>query len=77
MAHSMRYFATVVLLAMLVMATEMGSMQIAEARTCQSPSRHFKGECLSENCLDVCEAEGFTDGECLGPHFRCICSKPC
>ncbi|XP_059286933.1 defensin-like protein P322 [Lycium ferocissimum] len=77
MAHSMRFFATVLLLAMLVMAIEMGSTQIAEARTCQSPSRLYKGECLSENCLVVCESEGFTDGDCRGLHYRCICTKPC
>nr|AXO78770.1 defensin [Brugmansia x candida] len=78
MAHSIRLFATVFLLAMLVMATEMGPMRIAEARHCESQSQRFKGTCLSEkNCASVCETEGFSGGDCRGLRRRCFCTRPC
>ncbi|KAM3267491.1 defensin Ec-AMP-D1 [Capsicum chacoense] len=78
MAHSMRFFAIVLLLAMLVMATEMGPMRIVEARTCESQSHRFKGACVSEtNCASVCHTEGFSGGDCRGFRRRCFCTRPC
>ncbi|KAF3616123.1 Defensin-like protein [Capsicum annuum] len=78
MAHSMRFFAIVLLLAMLVMATEMGPMRIVEARTCESQSHRFKGACVSEtNCASVCQTEGFSGGDCRGFRRRCFCTRPC
>ncbi|XP_060172007.1 defensin-like protein P322 [Lycium barbarum] len=78
MAHSMRFFASVLLLAMLVMATEMGPIRIAEARHCESKSHRFKGVCVSEkNCASVCETEGFSGGDCRGLRRRCFCTRPC
>ncbi|MCE2055540.1 hypothetical protein HAX54_042847 [Datura stramonium] len=75
MANSM---ATVFLLAMLVMVTEIGPMRIAEARTCESQSHRFKGTCVSEkNCASVCETEGFSGGDCRGLRRRCFCTRPC
>ncbi|NP_001234872.2 gamma-thionin precursor [Solanum lycopersicum] len=76
MANSMRLFATMLLLAMLVMAT--GPMRIVEARTCESQSHRFKGPCVSEkNCASVCETEGFSGGDCRGFRRRCFCTRPC
>ncbi|KAG5594092.1 hypothetical protein H5410_035324 [Solanum commersonii] len=78
MAHSMRFFAIVLFLAMLVMDTEMGPMRIIEARICESPSQRFKGPCLTDrNCASVCETEGFTGGDCRGLRRRCFCTKEC
>ncbi|KAF3674012.1 Defensin-like protein [Capsicum baccatum] len=78
MAHSMRFFATILLLAMLVMATEMGPMRIAEARHCESKSQRFKGPCVRQkNCAAVCETEGFPGGDCRGFRRRCFCTRPC
>ncbi|XP_009769844.1 defensin-like protein P322 [Nicotiana tabacum] len=78
MAKSMRFFATVLLLAMLVMATEMGPMTIAEARRCESKSQRFRGPCVREkNCAAVCETEGFSGGDCRGLRRRCFCTRPC
>ncbi|PHT42492.1 Defensin-like protein [Capsicum baccatum] len=78
MAHSMRFFAIVLLLAMLVMATEMGPMRIVEARNCDSQSHHFKGVCVSDtNCASVCQTEGFPSGHCRGFRHRCFCTRPC
>ncbi|KAM3360586.1 defensin Ec-AMP-D1 [Capsicum galapagoense] len=78
MAHSMRFFAIVLLLAMLVMATEMGPMRIVEARTCESQSHRFKGACVSKtNCASVCQTEGFSGGDCRGFRHRCFCTRPC
>nr|AFW90621.1 protease inhibitor-related protein [Solanum tuberosum]AIT42151.1 defensin-like protein [Solanum tuberosum] len=78
MALSMRFFATFFLLAMLVMATEMGPMRIAEARNCESLSHRFKGPCTRDsNCASVCETERFSGGNCHGFRRRCFCTKPC
>ncbi|XP_015080724.1 defensin Ec-AMP-D1-like [Solanum pennellii] len=76
MANSMRLFATMLLLTMLVMST--GPMRIVEARTCESQSHRFKGPCVSEkNCASVCETEGFSGGDCRGFRRRCFCTRPC
>ncbi|KAF3616125.1 Defensin-like protein 1 [Capsicum annuum] len=80
MSHSMRFFATVLLLAMLIMATEMGPMKIIEAKTCERLSGTFKGICFSsKNCASVCENEDeeFTGGHCSGLRRRCYCTADC
>ncbi|XP_060196441.1 defensin-like protein [Lycium barbarum] len=75
MGRSMRLFATVLLLLMVVFATEMGP---AEARTCESASQRFKGLCTrSSNCASVCNSEGFPDGKCKGLRRRCFCTRNC
>ncbi|KAK4369915.1 hypothetical protein RND71_009390 [Anisodus tanguticus] len=78
MGHSMRLFATFFLVAMLLLATEMGPMKSVEARTCESKSHRFKGSCVSDtNCGSVCQTEGFTGGNCRGLRRRCFCTRNC
>nr|AFJ04517.1 low-molecular-weight cysteine-rich 69 [Vernicia fordii] len=73
MKAPMRLFSTVLLLFLLLVATEM-----TEARTCESQSHKFKGTCLSEtNCASVCKTEGFTGGDCRGLRRRCFCTRNC
>ncbi|KAF3616124.1 Defensin SD2 [Capsicum annuum] len=78
--YSMRFFATILLLAMLLMATEMGPMRIADAKTCDTLSENFKGICFSStNCATTCqnEDEEYTGGHCRGLHRRCFCTTEC
>ncbi|XP_055819090.1 defensin Ec-AMP-D2-like [Solanum dulcamara] len=75
MGRCMRLFATMLLLLMVLFATE---MEPAEARTCQSLSHRFKGLCVrSSNCASICNTEGFPDGKCQGLRRRCFCSRHC
>ncbi|XP_010270777.1 PREDICTED: defensin-like protein [Nelumbo nucifera] len=77
MERGMRLFSSLVLVLLLVTATEMGP-KVAEARTCESQSHRFKGACLSDtNCASVCQTEGFPAGDCKGARRRCFCVKPC
>jgi hypothetical protein len=58
----------------------MGTTKVAEARDCVSQSFKFKGVCLSKNnCVNVCRAENFSDGECRsdGIELKCYCKKIC
>ncbi|XP_037446105.1 defensin Tk-AMP-D2-like [Triticum dicoccoides] len=71
---------TVLLLLLLLVATEMGTMKTAEARTCLSQSHKFKGTCLSNsNCAGVCRTENFPDGECNSHRLerKCFCKRTC
>ncbi|XP_060172004.1 defensin-like protein isoform X2 [Lycium barbarum] len=78
MGHSKRLLATCFLVAMLLLATEMGPMSSVEARTCESQSKRFKGLCVSDtNCATVCLTEGFTGGHCRGLRHRCFCTRDC
>ncbi|WVZ23452.1 hypothetical protein V8G54_001996 [Vigna mungo] len=53
------------MLLLLVIFASDGSMKRTEARECRTPSRTFKGLCLSDkNCESVCNTEGFTGGKC-------------
>ncbi|KAJ8574219.1 hypothetical protein K7X08_026024 [Anisodus acutangulus] len=71
MGRSMRFFATVLLLLMVVFAT-------AEARSCESASQRFKGLCVrNSNCASICNTEGFPDGHCKGFRRRCFCTRHC
>ncbi|KAF6992788.1 hypothetical protein CFC21_009749 [Triticum aestivum] len=70
----------VLLLVLLLVATEMGTMKTAEARTCQSQSHKFKGACFSDtNCASVCRTEKFPRGQC-NTHYverKCYCERDC
>nr|WGC54893.1 plant defensin protein PDF2.4 [Gerbera hybrid cultivar] len=78
MRPSMKLFATVFLVVMCLLATEMGGGMVAEARTCESQSHKFKGPCLSDhNCGNTCKTEGFQGGDCRGLRRRCFCTKRC
>nr|XP_027067033.1 defensin-like protein [Coffea arabica] len=47
-------------------------------RTCETPSKRFKGPCVKEsNCAAVCQTEGFQGGKCRGLRRRCFCTRPC
>ncbi|XP_019056661.1 PREDICTED: defensin-like protein 2 [Tarenaya hassleriana] len=77
MKLSLRLVSAVLLVFMLLVATEMGPVAV-EGRTCESPSHRFKGACLSEtNCANVCHNEGFIGGNCRGLRRRCFCTKHC
>ncbi|KAG6601912.1 hypothetical protein SDJN03_07145, partial [Cucurbita argyrosperma subsp. sororia] len=74
----MKFFSAAILLLLLLLGgTGMAPMG-TEARTCESPSRHFKGLCFSKNnCGHVCKTEGFHGGHCRGFRRRCFCTKHC
>ncbi|KAI5679608.1 hypothetical protein M9H77_00835 [Catharanthus roseus] len=77
-SSSMRLFAIASILMMLFMSTEMGTLMVVEARTCESPSHRFHGVCVrGSNCGAVCNTEGFPGGSCRGFRRRCFCNKPC
>uniref|UniRef100_A0A0E0K2N4 Knottins-like domain-containing protein n=1 Tax=Oryza punctata TaxID=4537 RepID=A0A0E0K2N4_ORYPU len=80
MAPSRRMVASVFLLLAILVATEMGTTKVAEARHCLSQSHRFKGMCVSSNnCANVCRTESFPDGECKshGLERKCFCKKVC
>ncbi|KAF6992793.1 hypothetical protein CFC21_009754 [Triticum aestivum] len=82
MASPSRTAATpaVLLLLLLLVATEMGTTKVVEARTCLSQSHKFKGTCLSDsNCAGVCRTENFPDGECNSHRLerKCFCKRTC
>ncbi|XP_031096597.1 defensin Ec-AMP-D1-like [Ipomoea triloba] len=80
MASSLRSFAAALLFVIMFMATEVGrnTIMVVEARTCDSPSSKFKGQCSQDtNCATVCMSEGFSGGYYKGFRRRCICTKPC
>ncbi|KAM3399952.1 hypothetical protein ACQJBY_005057 [Aegilops geniculata] len=81
MASPSRMAATpAVLLLLLLVATEMGTTKVVEARTCLSQSHKFKGTCLSNsNCAGVCRTENFPDGECNSHRLerKCFCKRTC
>ncbi|KAI5016888.1 defensin Tm-AMP-D1.2-like [Hordeum vulgare subsp. vulgare] len=77
-----RMAASVLLVLVLLVATEMGATRVkmAGARDCVSQSHNFKGACLSSsNCAAVCRTENFPGGECHTPHVerKCFCKRPC
>ncbi|XP_028793537.1 defensin-like protein [Neltuma alba] len=77
MARSQPLASTMIVLLLLLVATEMGPM-MAEARTCESQSHRFRGACISKsNCANVCRTEGFPGGHCRGFRRRCFCTRPC
>ncbi|XP_043693993.1 defensin Ec-AMP-D1-like [Telopea speciosissima] len=63
---------------LLLMATEKMGPKVAEARTCESQSNHYKGSCFRHsNCGHICRSEGFEGGVCKGFRRRCFCIKAC
>ncbi|KAH0942975.1 hypothetical protein HID58_002612 [Brassica napus] len=77
MKLSFRFISAVALLFMLLVATGMGPVT-AKARMCETSSQLFNGPCLSTtNCANICQNEGFPDGDCKGFRLRCICNRPC
>ncbi|PQP95384.1 defensin-like protein 1 [Prunus yedoensis var. nudiflora] len=87
MDRSMRLVSAALVLALLLVATEMGPMaaegriaKVVESkkRTCESQSKKFKGICfLTSYCATSCETEGFNGGQCRGFRRTCFCSKAC
>ncbi|XP_037432424.1 defensin Tm-AMP-D1.2-like [Triticum dicoccoides] len=68
------------LILLLLVAMEMGTMKVAEARTCQSKSHKFKGGCFSDsNCASVCHTENFPRGQCHQHYVepKCFCERDC
>ncbi|XP_050215294.1 defensin-like protein [Mercurialis annua] len=79
MKNAMRLLSNILLLLLLLLASEMGA-KVTEGRTCYSQSHQFKGVCYrTRNCASVCLTEHFEGGVCKGmPGFRkCVCVKPC
>ncbi|XP_010910081.1 defensin Ec-AMP-D2 [Elaeis guineensis] len=77
MERSRRMLPAILLLVLIVVASEMATMMV-EARTCESQSHKFKGPCLrASNCANVCKTEGFHGGKCRGFRRRCFCTKHC
>ncbi|KAH1120562.1 hypothetical protein J1N35_003722 [Gossypium stocksii] len=73
-----RLASAVVILMLVLLATEMGPMLADGAKICESPSNAFKGLCLGDdNCDIICKTEGFPNGNCKGFLGKCICTKPC
>ncbi|KAL5214647.1 hypothetical protein ABZP36_003799 [Zizania latifolia] len=72
--------ASVLFVLLLLVASEMGTTRVAEARHCVSQSHRFVGACMREsNCEHVCLTEGFPRGECRfhGIERKCFCKKSC
>ncbi|CAH8322759.1 unnamed protein product [Eruca vesicaria subsp. sativa] len=77
MKLSLRLIPAIPLLYMLLVATGMGPVTV-EARMCETSSQLFNGLCLSTtNCANICQNEGFPNGDCQGFRRRCICNRPC
>ncbi|CAN6228902.1 unnamed protein product [Urochloa humidicola] len=65
---------------LLLVASEMGTTRVAEARHCVSQSHKFVGSCMRKsNCENVCKTEGFPWGECRfhGLVRKCYCKRLC
>ncbi|TYI41814.1 hypothetical protein ES332_A01G052500v1 [Gossypium tomentosum] len=78
MEKSSRLVSSLVLLMLILLATEVGPMAV-EGRTCETKSSEYKGICLFDaNCDSICKVEpGFDGGHCHGFFRRCYCTKPC
>ncbi|CAN6249406.1 unnamed protein product [Urochloa humidicola] len=65
---------------LLLVASDMGTTRVAEARHCVSQSHKFVGSCMRKsNCENVCKTEGFPWGECRfhGLVRKCYCKRLC
>ncbi|CAL5018172.1 unnamed protein product [Urochloa decumbens] len=70
-----KFFPAVVLLLLIIAATDMVAVQ---ARECEKDSEKFIGLCMNvENCASVCRHEGFTSARCSTFRRRCVCIKEC
>ncbi|KQJ81749.1 defensin Tk-AMP-D5 [Brachypodium distachyon] len=75
MESSRKFFPTVVLFLLLVVATEVAP---TAARECETESTKFEGLCIMHShCPDVCVTEGFTGGKCSTWKRKCMCTKEC
>nr|KJB11911.1 hypothetical protein B456_002G029500 [Gossypium raimondii] len=78
MGQFSRSISAVVLLMLVLLATEMGPVTADGDKICESRSNAFKGLCLRDNNCDiVCKTEGFPNGGCKGFIRKCVCTKPC
>ncbi|TVU48511.1 hypothetical protein EJB05_08149 [Eragrostis curvula] len=78
MELSRKLFSALFVVLLLLVATEVGPVMVAEARTCESQSHKYKGPCVRKaNCANVCRTEGFSGGHCRGFRRRCFCTKHC
>ncbi|KAL2509726.1 Knot1 domain-containing protein [Forsythia ovata] len=67
MGRFLNLVAIAMLVVMLFMAT--GPIIVAEARTCETLCKNFKGWCVrAGRCEAVCKTEGFTGGYCLSKY---------
>ncbi|XP_058228078.1 defensin-like protein 1 [Rhododendron vialii] len=70
-------FALLMLL-LIVLASQDKVVMKVEGRVCESQSHGFKGPCSrNHNCALVCRNEGFSGGRCRGFRRRCFCTKLC
>ncbi|PON49559.1 Gamma Purothionin, partial [Parasponia andersonii] len=54
------------------------AMRSAEAKTCEVESGKYKGLCIKRNnCVEICQSDGYAYGKCSKILRRCICLKPC
>uniref|UniRef100_A0A0E0DB30 Knottins-like domain-containing protein n=1 Tax=Oryza meridionalis TaxID=40149 RepID=A0A0E0DB30_9ORYZ len=75
MESSRKFFPAIVVLLLLVIATEMAP---AQARECETESSKFSGMCMIQaNCDHICKTEGFMGGDCRGFRRRCMCRTQC
>nr|UYE91509.1 defensin 4 [Zingiber officinale] len=69
--------ACALLIVLLLLATDgtgKGAVEAILHHHCKTPSRTFKGLCVSDsNCAQVCRSEGFPGGDCHGVRRRCMC----
>ncbi|PWA34808.1 defensin-like protein [Artemisia annua] len=73
---SKTFFA--IIFALLCLFASQWTVQVAEARVCQSQSHMYHGACLRDhNCALVCRNEGFSGGRCRGFRRRCYCTRLC
>ncbi|KAM6582842.1 hypothetical protein CsatB_009844 [Cannabis sativa] len=72
-----RKVLTVLLLIVVLISHEI-SLSGTEAKTCEVESEKYSGLCLyRDNCVEICQSEGFPYGKCSKIRRRCMCLKPC
>nr|XP_027066013.1 defensin D1-like [Coffea arabica] len=59
-------------------------MPIAEAKSCQKPSKSWSGKCADKGCHNVCKSRDHADsGSCMWTgqghqrHYACYCRYKC
>ncbi|PON98804.1 Gamma Purothionin [Trema orientale] len=58
--------------------TDENAYRSVQARTCEVPSGKYRGLCINRNnCVEVCQSEGYGYGKCSKIRRRCICLNPC
>uniref|UniRef100_A0A0D9W2I5 Knottins-like domain-containing protein n=1 Tax=Leersia perrieri TaxID=77586 RepID=A0A0D9W2I5_9ORYZ len=75
MESSRKFFPAIVILLLVVIASEVAP---AQARECETASNKFSGMCMIDaNCDHLCKTEGFLSGTCRGFRRRCMCTTSC